>query len=121
MIREAAKHNARIVYTTECFVDGYAIYDKSIPLKTDRALGEPIPEGEYFKKPAALADELNIHLVAGMLEAEGGLATTRRWLSVQMASSSASIASRGWDTRGCGTRPGRSRSSSPRPTVAWAR
>ncbi len=71
MIREAAKHGARIVCTTECFLDGYAIADKRIPLETYRALGEPIPDGEYFRKLAALADELDIHLVAGMLEADG--------------------------------------------------
>src|ERR1700704_1807630 len=43
MIREAAAHGARIVCTTECFLDGYAIKDKSIPLEDYRALGEPIP------------------------------------------------------------------------------
>jgi predicted amidohydrolase len=52
-------------------LDGYAIADKSIPLETYRALGEPIPEGKYFQRLAALADQLNIHLVAGMLEADG--------------------------------------------------
>ena len=71
MIREAAAGGAKIVVTTESFLDGYAIADKSIPLKTYRALGEPIPEGDYFKKLAALADELDIHLVAGMMEADG--------------------------------------------------
>ena len=71
MIREAAKGGAKIVCTTECFLDGYAIADKSIPLKKYRALGEPIPDGAYFKKLAALAKELDIHLVAGMLEADG--------------------------------------------------
>ena len=71
MIREAAAAGARIVCTTECFLDGYAIADKSIPLDTYRALGEPIPEGVYFRRLAALAKELNIHLLAGMLEADG--------------------------------------------------
>ena len=32
MIREAAAGGAQIVCTTECFLDGYAIADKSIPL-----------------------------------------------------------------------------------------
>lgn len=73
MIREAAANGARIVCTTECFLDGYAIKDKSIPLKTYRDLGEPIPGGSYYRKLAALADELDIHLVAGMLEADGDL------------------------------------------------
>ena len=73
MIREAAKGGAQIVVTTECFLDGYAIADKTIPLETYRALGEPIPEGEYYQRLAKLAKELTIHLVAGMLEADGEL------------------------------------------------
>lgn len=71
MIRLAAKNGAQIVCTTECFLDGYAIADKSIPLTTYRALGENIPDGQYFKKLSDLAKELKIHLVAGMLEADG--------------------------------------------------
>jgi predicted amidohydrolase len=73
MVREAAKGGARIVATTECFLDGYAIKDKSIPLADYRALGEPIPDGKYFQKLAALAGELKIHLVAGLTEADGEL------------------------------------------------
>jgi len=71
LIRQAAAKGAQIVVTTECFLDGYAIADKAIPLNTYRALGEPIPDGTCFKKLAALAKELKIHLVAGMLEADG--------------------------------------------------
>ena len=70
LVREAAKRGAQIVCTTECFLDGYAIADKSIPLDTYRALGEPIPDGPSFRKLAALADELDIHLIAGLLEAD---------------------------------------------------
>ena len=70
LIRQAAAGGARIVCTTECFLDGYAIKDKSIPLEQYRALGEPIPDGRYFRLLAALADELDIYLVAGMLEAD---------------------------------------------------
>lgn len=73
LIREAAARGAEIVVTTECFLDGYAIADKSIPLETYRALGEPIPGGPYYRKLASLADELDLHLVAGMLEADGDL------------------------------------------------
>jgi predicted amidohydrolase len=72
-VREAAAKGARIVVTTECFLDGYAIADKSIPLEIYRALGEPIPAGPYFRRLQRLADELDIHLVAGMLEADGEL------------------------------------------------
>jgi predicted amidohydrolase len=71
LIREAAANGARIVCTTECFLDGYAIEDKSIPLEEYRALGEQIPQGEYFRKLCALAKELKILLIAGMLEADG--------------------------------------------------
>src|SRR5438094_449915 len=71
LIREAAAHGARIVCTTECFLDGYAIADKSIPLEQYRALGEPIPQGEYFRKLCALAKELKVLLIAGMLETDG--------------------------------------------------
>lgn len=71
LIRKAAKNGAKVVVTTECFLDGYAIADKTIPLDDYRALGEPIPDGRYYRKLAALADELNIHLIAGMTEAVG--------------------------------------------------
>jgi predicted amidohydrolase len=71
MIRQAAARGAKIVCTTECFLDGYAIADKSIPLETYRALGEPIPDGAYCRRLRALADELDIVLIAGMLEAQG--------------------------------------------------
>jgi predicted amidohydrolase len=71
MIREAAAHGAQIVCTTECFLDGDAVADKSIPLEQYRALGEPIPEGPYFKRLSGLARELRIHLIAGLMEAGG--------------------------------------------------
>ncbi len=71
LIEEAAKGKAHLVCTTECFLDGYAIKDKTIPLDEYRALGEPIPDGKYFKRLATLADRLDIFLIAGMLEADG--------------------------------------------------
>jgi predicted amidohydrolase len=71
LIEEAAQGKAQLVCTTECFLDGYAIKDKTIPLEEYRALGEPIPGGEYFNRLATLADRLDIHLIAGMLEADG--------------------------------------------------
>ncbi|MEM7011171.1 MAG: nitrilase-related carbon-nitrogen hydrolase [Verrucomicrobiota bacterium] len=71
MIREAAANGADIVVTTECFLDGYAIADKSIPLEKYRKLGEQVPDGKYVKRLRELADELDIHLVAGLLEAAG--------------------------------------------------
>ena len=69
LIRKAAAGGAKIVSTTECFLDGYAIKDKSIPLETYRQLGEPVPGGKYVRRLAALADELDIYLIAGMTEA----------------------------------------------------
>jgi predicted amidohydrolase len=71
MIREAADGGAKLVVATECFLDGYAIADKTIPLETYRDLGEPIPDGHYYRRLAAVARQLRIHLVAGMLEADG--------------------------------------------------
>jgi predicted amidohydrolase len=71
LIEEAARGKAQLVCTTECFLDGYAIKDKSIPLDEYRALGEPIPDGKYFRRLTALADRLDIYLIAGMLEADG--------------------------------------------------
>ena len=64
VIREAAAGGAKIVCATECFLDGYAIADKSIPLDTYRALGENIPDGPYFQKLARLASELQVYLIA---------------------------------------------------------
>jgi predicted amidohydrolase len=71
LIRQAAAHGAQIVCTTECFLDGYAIADKSIPLDKYRSLGEPVPQGDYCRKLSAQARELKILLIAGMLEADG--------------------------------------------------
>lgn len=71
LIKQAAQGGAQLVCTTECFLDGYAIHDKSIPLNEYRALGEPIPNGPYYQRLANLADRLDIYLVAGMLEADG--------------------------------------------------
>lgn len=71
LIREAAAGGAEIVCTTECFLDGYAITNKEMPLEEYRALGEQIPGGPYYERLAKLADELDIYLCAGMLEADG--------------------------------------------------
>lgn len=73
LVREAAAGGAKIVCTTECFLDGYAIADKTIPLDSYRALGEAIPDGVFFQKLTALAKELRIYLIAGMTEADGAM------------------------------------------------
>src|SRR5262245_22338440 len=71
LIEQAARGKAQLVCTTECFLDGYAIKDKSIPLDDYRSLGEPIPSGRYYRRLADLANRLDIYLIAGMLEADG--------------------------------------------------
>jgi len=71
MVREAARQGAQIICTTECFLDGYAIADKEIPLEEYRALGETVPGGDYYEKLSRLTKELGIYLIAGMLEADG--------------------------------------------------
>ena len=43
MIREAAGKGAKIVCTTECFLDGYAIKDKTIPLDQYRSVTDDPP------------------------------------------------------------------------------
>jgi len=71
LIRQAAARGAQIVITTECFLDGYAIRDKSIPIEAWRALGEQIPGGRYVRRLQRLADELGVYLAAGMVERAG--------------------------------------------------
>jgi len=71
MIRQAAGMDARIVVTTECFLDGYAIRDKTLDAETYHALGEPIPGGKYYQRLADLARELKIHLAVGIHEVDG--------------------------------------------------
>jgi predicted amidohydrolase len=61
LVRPAAAKGARIVCTIECFLDGYAIADKSIPLDQYRALGEAVPGGPYFRKLAGLAKKRREH------------------------------------------------------------
>lgn len=71
LVREAARRGAQVVCTTESFLDGYSIRDKAMPLAEYQALAEPIPGGDYFERLARLADELDIHFIAGLLEREG--------------------------------------------------
>ncbi len=71
MAREAAAGGADLVCSTECFLDGYAIKDKSIPEDQYYAMGEEIPDGVYYAKLAGLARELGVYLAVGMHEVEG--------------------------------------------------
>ncbi len=72
MIREAAAGGAKIVVTTECFLDGFMNGDRTIPLSMYRALAERIPDGEYYQRFCELAKELDIYLAIGMAEFEAG-------------------------------------------------
>src|SRR5262249_43023064 len=58
LIREAARKGAKIVCTTECFLDGYAIADNDIPLEQYLTLAQPIPPGPYYRPLATLAPAL---------------------------------------------------------------
>ena len=71
LIRQAAAHGAQIVATPESFLDGYAVRNPELGKEQLRALAEPIPEGRFFKRLQRLADELDIHLIAGITELEG--------------------------------------------------
>jgi predicted amidohydrolase len=71
LVREAARHGAQLVVTTECFLDGYSAEDWSVSQKQYRDLAEPIPGGPYFQRLAGLARELKISLVSGLLETDG--------------------------------------------------
>ena len=71
MARQAAAEGADLICSTECFLDGYAITDKSIPADRYYAMGEKIPGGEYYNKLANLAKELGVFLAAGIHEIDG--------------------------------------------------
>jgi predicted amidohydrolase len=72
MIREAADGGAKIVITTEGFLDGFMNGDRTIPLATYRSMAERIPGGEYFARFSKLAKELEIYLAIGTAEFDGG-------------------------------------------------
>ena len=71
LMREAAAGGAKIIGTTECFLDGYAIGNRTEFPRNYRELAEPIPSGKYFRKLASLCEELKVYLVAGIAEADG--------------------------------------------------
>jgi len=71
LIREAAANGARIVATSECFLDGYLGGDGLLPRKMTLELAEPVPGGVYCRRLAVLAGELKINLAAGLTERDG--------------------------------------------------
>ena len=46
LIREAAEGGAKMVFTTEGFLDGFMNGDRTIPLSMYQTLAERIPEGK---------------------------------------------------------------------------
>lgn len=79
-VRAAAKQGAQLVITPEGILEGYVvnevIHEKESTKKAQLSqkfqdLAEPI-DGSYVVRFQKLADELNIHLILGFLEAEKG-------------------------------------------------
>jgi len=68
LIREAAAGGAKIICTTESFLDGYSMRLPEVSLEKLRSLAEPVPDGPYYTRLRQLCDELNIYLVAGLTE-----------------------------------------------------
>lgn len=71
LIQEASSKGAKIVCTTESFLDGYSIRDEELTFQEFRLLAEPVPGGKYITKLQELADELDIYIVAGITELSG--------------------------------------------------
>ena len=72
LIREAAEGGAKIVFTTEGFLDGFMNGDRTIPLTLYQSLAERIPEGKYFRQFSELARDLKIYLALGTAEFDKG-------------------------------------------------
>ena len=79
LVRDAAAEGAELVITPEGVLEGYVvnevIHEKDPQKKTDltarfREVAEPI-DGPYVRRFERLADELDVHLILGFLEAEG--------------------------------------------------
>ena len=71
LIREASSKGAKIVCTTESFLDGYSIRDNDLTIEEFRLLAEPIPGGKYITQLQQLSAELDIYLIAGLTELSG--------------------------------------------------
>jgi apolipoprotein N-acyltransferase len=68
LIRQAAAKNAKIICTTESFLDGYSARDASMTIAGLSFFAEKVPGGKYVSKLQQLADELEIYLIAGITE-----------------------------------------------------
>ena len=72
LIFEAAEGGAKIVFTTEGFLNGFMNGDRTIPLSMYQSLAERIPEGKYCRQFCELARELDIYLALGTIEFDKG-------------------------------------------------
>lgn len=79
MVREAASKGARWIVTPEGALEGYVVNEvirekdpqrKARLVKRFQELAEPL-DGPYVLRFRQLADDLNVHLLLGMLEADG--------------------------------------------------
>jgi predicted amidohydrolase len=70
-VLDAAASGAKIVCSTECFLDGNSAESPNIVNADYRALAEEIPNGVYVRRLAKLAAKAKIHLVAGLVEMDG--------------------------------------------------
>jgi len=71
--REAASGGAKLLVTSECYLDGYLGHKKMHPemtLEKLAAIAEPL-DGAYVQRAAALARELSVHLVFCFSEKRG--------------------------------------------------
>ena len=65
--REAAAHGAKVVVTSEAFLDGYVGNDRPLDKQRYFSIGEPI-DGPGMKRVRSLAQELKIYLAVGFSE-----------------------------------------------------
>lgn len=70
-VLNAAASGAKIVCTTECFLDGYAAESSDMARADYRRLAEEIPNGAYVRKLASLAGQAKVYLIAGLIEIDG--------------------------------------------------
>ncbi len=79
MVREAARRGAKLVITPEGVLEGYVVNEvvdeenpkaKAELTRRFAEIAEPV-DGPHLRALAALADELDIHLIVGFLEADG--------------------------------------------------
>jgi deaminated glutathione amidase len=79
LVRKAAAAGAQLIITPEGALEGYVVNEvigardperKVALARRFRALAEPL-DGPYARRFIKLADDLNIHLVLGMLELDG--------------------------------------------------